>query len=162
MSATGCFSASAVLEILPKYRLLVRQCFLGLFALLALHSIALAGTRYERWQSTRPLTLTAWMTHDYSSTPHEVNVPYFEGSGLNTAWDGVRSGSISWDNVDVTFTPAPPNWTVFTPETAVPEPPALISLGVLLASLGGKLHSSCKHNLYPSITFPTTPKGEEP
>ena len=79
-----------------RHWLLVSQCFMGLFALLALNCSAMAGTRFERWQSTRPLTLTAWGTHDITSAPNEIDVPYFLGSGLNTAWDGVRSGSSSW------------------------------------------------------------------
>ena len=99
------------------------------------------------------------MTHDYSATPHEINVPYFEGSGLNTAWNGVRSGSSSWDNVDVTYTPTPPK-----PGDADGNGTVDANDAAMLAAnwLGGKLRSPCKHTLYPSITFPTTPQGKEP
>ncbi len=55
-------------------------------------------TRYRTWQAFRPFTQTAWATHLLTSAPNDVKVPYFLGSGLNTVWDGVRSGSSSWQH----------------------------------------------------------------
>lgn len=55
-------------------------------------------TRNRTWQAFRPFTQTAWTTHDTTSASNEVDVPYFLGSGLNTVWDGVRSGSSSWQH----------------------------------------------------------------
>jgi len=53
-----------------------------------------AAERYDRWQSQRPFTQTAWQTHRYQGG-EPVNLDYFHGSGLNTFFDGVRSGAES-------------------------------------------------------------------
>ena len=65
-----------------------------IFLLLGLAHVVWASERYDAWQSNRPFTQTAWQTHRYQGG-EQVNLEYFHESGLNTFFDGVRSGSES-------------------------------------------------------------------
>ena len=66
----------------------------SIFLLIGLANVVWASERYDTWQSNRPFTQTAWQTHRYQGG-EQVNLEYFHGSGLNTFFDGVRSGSES-------------------------------------------------------------------
>ena len=67
-------------------------CLLAACIAPALTSLALANERYDAWQAQRPFVQTAWATHAHGGGD-TVDLDYFHGSGLNTFWDGVRSGS---------------------------------------------------------------------
>ena len=55
--------------------------------------------RCDAWQADRPFVQTAWATHQVAGGD-TVDLDYFHGSGLNTFWDGVRSGSSKWEYPD--------------------------------------------------------------
>jgi len=46
-----------------------------------------ANSRYETWQTGRPYTLSAWTTHE-AAGGDTLDLDYFRGSGLNTAFEG--------------------------------------------------------------------------
>jgi hypothetical protein len=70
-----------------------RNCvILALVITLGVGALAFANERYDAWQAQRPFTQTAWATHAPGGGD-TVDLDYFNGAGLNTFWDGVRSGS---------------------------------------------------------------------
>ena len=71
----------------------------ALVVTLALGAAAVANDRYDAWQADRPFVQTAWGTHRLTGGD-TVDLDYFHGSGLNTFWDGVRSGSWEWKHPD--------------------------------------------------------------
>ena len=60
---------------------------------------ALANERYDAWQAQRPFVQTAWASHTVGGGD-VVDLDFFHGSGLNTFWDGVRTGSWDWKHPD--------------------------------------------------------------
>lgn len=83
-----------VLSGINVNRTVMRLSWLGLLPV-SLGSLAAetgVNDRYQAWQAKHPFTQSAWATHRYEGG-EEVDMPYFVGSGLNTFWDGVRSGS---------------------------------------------------------------------
>ena len=57
------------------------------FGVLAmLPGVVCANERYERWQADKPYTLSAFGTHNYGGGG-KLDIDYFLGSGLNTAFD---------------------------------------------------------------------------
>jgi hypothetical protein len=68
----------------------------GEFAPISQTLVAESVTRYRAWQAFRPFTQTAYQSHELSSTPTAIDVPYFLGSGLNTIEDDVRESSSAY------------------------------------------------------------------
>ncbi len=66
-------------------------CLIAMAIVLGIGTLASANPRYDAWQAQHPFIQTAWNTYPYEGGT--IDVEYFLNSGLNTAWDGVRSGS---------------------------------------------------------------------
>ena len=87
-------NGSLILVGMPAKQVIGRRIFslTSVIIMLALCRLGDGNERYDAWQARHPFTQTAWGTHRYAGG-EEVDLDYFRGSGLNTFWDGVRSGS---------------------------------------------------------------------